>query len=112
MREATRHMFSAGCYAAEPFGGIPHLPRVYVSPSTRSLWGANFGECTTCRQTGDPAWTCPAAVTAYADIGGSDADIVEAIVVDGVSGEQHVFARTVDHGALRGFFHIMTRNEG
>ncbi|CAN0521053.1 unnamed protein product, partial [Laminaria digitata] len=42
-----------------------------------TLWGESFGECTTCRENGDPAWTCPAAVSAYADIGGSGADIVE-----------------------------------
>ena len=49
----------------------------------RTLWGDNFGECTTCRENGDPSWTCPAAVSAYEDIGGSGTEIVE---LDGSAG--------------------------
>eukprot|EP00904_Undaria_pinnatifida_P013074 jgi/Undpi1/8898/HiC_scaffold_25.g11360.m1 len=48
-----------------------------------TLWGTGFGECTTCYDDLDPAWTCPAAVSAYYDIGGSDADIIE---IDGGTG--------------------------
>eukprot|EP00904_Undaria_pinnatifida_P013083 jgi/Undpi1/8905/HiC_scaffold_25.g11367.m1 len=47
-----------------------------------TLWGAGFGECTTCSTSGDPVWTCPATLSAYADIGGTGADIVE---VDGAT---------------------------
>eukprot|EP00904_Undaria_pinnatifida_P006370 jgi/Undpi1/2863/HiC_scaffold_14.g06240.m1 len=48
-----------------------------------TLWGVGYGDCTTCRDDGDPAWTCPAALSEYYDIGGTDSDIVE---TDGGSG--------------------------
>lgn len=69
---------------------IAHLScDVYCVTSNRTLWGEGLGESTTCRDSGDPAWTCPAAVSAYADIGGSDADIVE---FDGSTGKpNHVY---------------------
>eukprot|EP00904_Undaria_pinnatifida_P013068 jgi/Undpi1/8892/HiC_scaffold_25.g11354.m1 len=34
-------------------------------------------ECSTCSSNGDPAWSCPAALSAYYDLGGSNADILE-----------------------------------
>ena len=49
------------------------------------MWGEGFGECSTCRTNGSPTWTCPAAVSTYADIGGSGADIVQ---TDSVGGEK------------------------
>lgn len=55
-------------------------------PSPRTLWGAGFGECTTCRVDSSPAWTCHAALSVYADIGGSGSDIVE---LDGEPGKRH-----------------------
>ena len=60
--------------------------RVLPMASSRTLWGNNFGECTTCRETGDPSWLCPAAVSVYADIGGSGDEIVE---LDGEAGKKH-----------------------
>lgn len=59
---------------------------VHSLVSSRTLWGENFGECTTCRESGDPSWLCPSAVSVYADIGGSGTEIVE---MDGATGEQH-----------------------
>lgn len=59
---------------------------IHFVPSHRTLWGDGLGECTTCRTSGNPAWTCPAAVSTYADIGGSDADIVE---LDGSTGDNY-----------------------
>lgn len=58
-----------------------------IGSSARTLWGAGFGECTTCSTSGDPVWTCPATLSAYADIGGTGADIVE---VDGATGKPAV----------------------
>lgn len=46
-------------------------------PPPRILWGQGYGDCTTCRQDLNPAWTCPAAVNAYEHIGGSGPDILE-----------------------------------
>lgn len=60
------------------------IARVYFVPSSRTLWGDTFGECSSCYTDEDPAWTCPVAVSAYADLGGSGADIVE---VDGEAGK-------------------------
>ena len=82
-----------GCsrYAGESFYKLPPgVPVVrplmlFVVPSSRTLWGQGFGECTTCRETGDPAWTCPAVLSAYSDIGGQDADVVE---LEGGSGKR------------------------
>ncbi|CAM9592507.1 unnamed protein product, partial [Laminaria digitata] len=67
-----------------------------------TLWGVGFGSCTTCRETGGPAWTCPAAVSAYADIGGSDADIVE---LDGGGGTAcgHLDETIFDDELMTGF---------
>ena len=62
-------------------------------PSPRTLWGVGYGECTTCRSDGDPAWTCPAALSAYYQIGGTDADIVE---TDGGTGKQKREHRPLD----------------
>ena len=62
---------------------IVHLSCDFIVSLSRTLWGDGFGECTTCRVDGNPAWTCPAAVSTYADIGGSGANIVE---LDGGSG--------------------------
>eukprot|EP00904_Undaria_pinnatifida_P013073 jgi/Undpi1/8897/HiC_scaffold_25.g11359.m1 len=42
-----------------------------------TLWGTGYGDCTTCYDDGDASWTCPAALSAYHDIGGSDADFLE-----------------------------------
>lgn len=56
---------------------VIYLSCGFTVPPPRTLWGDGFGECTTYRETGDPAWTCPAAVRAYADIFGPDADVVE-----------------------------------
>ena len=65
------------CGAYCPDACILHLSLVYIVPSPRTLGGDNFGECTTCRENGDPAWTCSAAVSVHADIGGSGNDIME-----------------------------------
>ena len=46
-------------------------------PFRSTLWEPPFSACSTCRTTGDPAWNCPAAVSTYFDLGGSDADIIE-----------------------------------
>ena len=62
-----------------------HIWRVFAHLITRTLWGNGFGECTTCRATGDPAWTCPAALSTFVDIGGSGGDIVE---LDGEPGKR------------------------
>lgn len=51
----------------------------------RTFWGTGYGECTTCLETNDPAWTCPAAAATYRDMGGSDNNIVE---LDGSGGKQ------------------------
>lgn len=51
--------------------------------SPRTVWGADLGECSTCFTDGSPAWTCPAALETYADIGGSGANIVETDFGDG-----------------------------
>lgn len=72
-----------GAYCPDAF--IVALSYVCAVALPRTLWGDSFGECTTCRENGDPAWTCPATLSAYADIGGSGADIVE---LDGSPGEQ------------------------
>lgn len=48
------------------------------------MWGADKGNCTTCKTDDNPSWTCPAALHAYYHIGGTGADIVE---LDGGSGE-------------------------
>ena len=91
VRKETRTVFTAAYHNNEP---VEMYPGVCMArslcdscmSSPRTLWGADFGECTTCRQTGDAAWTCPAALSAYADIGGSGADIVE---LDGDRGKPH-----------------------
>lgn len=53
------------------------LASVFVVYLYRTLWGTGFGNCATCSVNGDPAWMCPAAVSAYNDLGGSGADIME-----------------------------------
>lgn len=82
------YMLSARCYATELSTVYPDTKtsstyRVFIVFFSRTLWGDNFGFCATCRVNGNPAWTCPAALSAYADIGGSDADILE---LDGGTG--------------------------
>ena len=72
-------------YNISRYQHIVHISCVVIVLLSRTLWGANFGECTTCRENGEPAWTCPASVSAYADIGGSGADILE---LDGGSGKR------------------------
>ena len=47
---------------------------------------------------GNAAWTCPTAVSTYADIGGSDADIVQ---VELVGGELKRFSTHVNQSARR-----------
>eukprot|EP00904_Undaria_pinnatifida_P013069 jgi/Undpi1/8893/HiC_scaffold_25.g11355.m1 len=48
------------------------------------LGSSVFGlECSTCRTNASPAWLCPAALSAYYDLGGSDGNIIE---LDGGSG--------------------------
>lgn len=70
---------------------VSSIDRVVLhTRSSRSLWGTDYGGCSTCRETGDPTWTCPAAVSAYADIGGSDAGIVELDFGVGKRGYVHV----------------------
>ena len=71
---------------------IVHHHRDLIVPAHRTLWGAGLGACTTCRTSGDPAWTCPAALSTYADIGGSDADIVE---LDGSTGKRRYQSRPI-----------------
>ena len=56
-------------------------PCLFIVPSLSTLWT----ECSTCFTTGAAAWTCPAALDIYADIGGVGADIVE---VDFEEGER------------------------
>lgn len=51
------------------------LPRITYLP--RTLWGADYGECTTCLSTGSALWTCPATLEAYADLGGTNLNIIE-----------------------------------
>lgn len=59
----------------------------FMAPPSSTLWGVGYGECTTCKLDNSPAWTCSAAVSAYADIGGADADIIE---LDGEDGETNI----------------------
>lgn len=56
---------------------------MFVVPLPSTSWGEGFGECSTCRTDGDATWSCPAAVSTYADIGGIDADIVQVELVGG-----------------------------
>lgn len=59
---------------------------------SRTLWGNGFGECTTCREDDDPAWLCPAALSAYYDLGGTSDDIIE---FDGGEGKWYWVSNSV-----------------
>lgn len=44
------------------------------------MWGPGFAECSACltdEELPDPSWACPAALSAFADLGGSGVDIIE-----------------------------------
>lgn len=56
---------------------------VCILPSSRTLWGTGYGGCTTCYDSITSEWSCPAALSTYYDIGGSDANIIE---TDGATG--------------------------
>eukprot|EP00904_Undaria_pinnatifida_P013079 jgi/Undpi1/8901/HiC_scaffold_25.g11363.m1 len=70
-----------------------------------TLWGVGYGDCTTCRDDGDPAWTCPAALSEYYDIGGTDANIVE---TDGGTGTScgHLDEDIFDDELMTGYVYL------
>lgn len=60
-------------------------PRIFVILLRRSLWGPPFGTCSTCRVDNNPSWMCPATISTYLDLGGSDDNIIE---LDGGPGKR------------------------
>eukprot|EP00904_Undaria_pinnatifida_P013082 jgi/Undpi1/8904/HiC_scaffold_25.g11366.m1 len=67
-----------------------------------TLWGNGFGECTTCREDDDPAWLCPAALSAYYDLGGTSDDIIEFGGGEGTSCA-HLDETTFDDELMTGY---------
>ena len=60
---------------------VRFAPDAAVLRST--LWEPPFSDCSSCSTTGSSSWNCPAAVSTYFDIGGTDDDILELEFGDG-----------------------------
>lgn len=82
--EQPETMFAFAAYATEQSectlsSFIVKPSCTFIVPQSTTLWDVVFGGTySTCDSNGDPAWMCPAAVsTYYADIGGTDADIIQ-----------------------------------